>query len=294
MSKFKVGDKVKIVYTCDNQGKIGTIKEVNPTGEKLIQLDNGAEDRFTFDTSLELVEEIPQKIVVQCDTLEEWKGVLDKQFREGKTWSGKESGYIEDRFNAYNPIAINISHNEYLSYSSSSFWVGEGYSIISAKEYLKGEILSIKKTTGAPILILDKSGMITIGDVFLSLDKSYLVDYPLNGEIIIKKSKTNKNKIMENIVKFAKNLSLSKEEKLLREVGIKNEVGKYTNEALSIVCDLEAQETGYAGYEELCDETDHENCVSVFEIARMFKKFETKLLEIAKAKKEEEKSATKK
>jgi hypothetical protein len=44
-----------------------------------------------------------------------------------------------------------------------------------------------------------------------------------------------KHTIMNNIVNFAKNLTLSKEEKLLRKSGLKDECGNYTREARRIV-----------------------------------------------------------
>lgn len=44
-----------------------------------------------------------------------------------------------------------------------------------------------------------------------------------------------KHKIMNNIVNFAKNLTLSKEEKLLRKYGLKDECGNYTKEARRII-----------------------------------------------------------
>ena len=45
----------------------------------------------------------------------------------------------------------------------------------------------------------------------------------------------NKFKPMENIIKFAKNLVLSEDEKLLRKYGIKNDCGEYTEVAASLV-----------------------------------------------------------
>lgn len=45
----------------------------------------------------------------------------------------------------------------------------------------------------------------------------------------------NKNKIMNNIVTFAKDLLLSADEKLLRKMGLKDECGEYTCEAEDLV-----------------------------------------------------------
>lgn len=48
-------------------------------------------------------------------------------------------------------------------------------------------------------------------------------------------STINKKTFMENIVSFAKNLTLSADEKLLREAGLKNSCGDYTSEARELV-----------------------------------------------------------
>ncbi len=45
----------------------------------------------------------------------------------------------------------------------------------------------------------------------------------------------HENTIMENVVRFAKNLVLSADEKLLRKVYFKNQYGDYTNDAREIV-----------------------------------------------------------
>lgn len=48
-------------------------------------------------------------------------------------------------------------------------------------------------------------------------------------------NQTNKPKNMKKIVEFAKSLILSADEKLLRKVGLKDECGDYTREAIDIV-----------------------------------------------------------
>ncbi len=52
-----------------------------------------------------------------------------------------------------------------------------------------------------------------------------------NGEDLLKDKKTT----MDNIVTFAKNLVLSSDEKILREMGLKSESGDYTPDAMRIV-----------------------------------------------------------
>ncbi len=50
----------------------------------------------------------------------------------------------------------------------------------------------------------------------------------------VKLLKSNQNKNMSSIVKFVKNLALSADEKLLREMGLKDDCGDYTEEAKEI------------------------------------------------------------
>jgi|GEM_PF-7021624 len=78
-------------------------------------------------------------------------------------------------------------------------------------------------------------------------------------ELIEEVKEFNKIKsIMSNIINFAKNLTLSADEKLLREQGLKTECGDYTSDAQALAIRM------------LCEEK------------------EVKMIEIAKAKKEEE------
>lgn len=58
-----------------------------------------------------------------------------------------------------------------------------------------------------------------------------------NKFVLLTDNKDNKFKKMNmaNIVKFAKNMTLSKDERLLREAGLKNECGEFTPEASTIV-----------------------------------------------------------
>jgi hypothetical protein len=108
------------------------------------------------------------------------------------------------------------------------------------------------------------------------------IDYPRDGKV------NGVKKVMSNIVEFAKNLTLSQDEKLLREVGLKDECGNFTENARQVVLDLEAVELGFKSYEHLQTKVGVDSETSL-EFARLLVKHEAKLLEIAKAKKEEEK-----
>lgn len=94
---------------------------------------------------------------------------------------------------------------------------------------------------------------------------------------------------MQNIVQFAKNLTLSENDKLFREVGLQNVDGSYTEEAMQIVVNLKAVELGYKDDEELFQKVGVRNHISSFEYAALFGAYNDKLVEIAKAKKAEDK-----
>lgn len=101
--------------------------------------------------------------------------------------------------------------------------------------------------------------------------------------------KNNKDKIKkfmcetkENIVKFAKNLTLSNIERLAREVGLKDDEGRWTGDAESIVLDLEAKERGYTNFNNLTSVVTGCGNPSVLEMESLYKKHESALIEIAK------------
>lgn len=89
------------------------------------------------------------------------------------------------------------------------------------------------------------------------------------------------NKIMSNIKEFFNDLTVSAEDKELREAGLKDNDLNWTGDAISIVKDLEAKERGYKNWDKISAETGWNN-VSTLEIDELFKKFYDKLLSTAK------------
>lgn len=112
---------------------------------------------------------------------------------------------------------------------------------------------------------------------------------------------TGIKKYMTNIVEFAKNLTLSEDEKVLREVGLKNSEGNWTYEAISIIKNLEAKELGFDDYVKMAKSIfrgystagieSGSIAFSAFELAKTFKKHEPRLLEIAREMKANEDKA---
>lgn len=87
-----------------------------------------------------------EKIAVHCPTKELWDKVEDKAIREGKQWS---SGHREPDYWGYYKDNICISlASTYLMYGikTGGCYEKEGYTIISAKDYLKegGEEVEFK------------------------------------------------------------------------------------------------------------------------------------------------------
>lgn len=97
-------------------------------------------------------------------------------------------------------------------------------------------------------------------------------------EIII--NKPTGNKFMSNIIKFAKDLTLTPDEKEFRKAGLQNDTG-WTTEAREIVLNLKAKSLNYKNYDDLCNVVGVSE-VSLFEFAEMFVTYYDELLKIAK------------
>lgn len=99
---------------------------------------------------------------------------------------------------------------------------------------------------------------------------------------------------MNNIVSFAKDAALAvsnPDERLRRKVGLKDSNGNWTSDAMTIVLDLESQSLEYKDTNDMVSKLGLVGAVtafSPFEIHALFVKYDSKLLEIAKAKEEEE------
>lgn len=288
MSKFKVGDRVRnIDSNSPNYRKIGVITSVSLFN--YVKYDNGNLGQGD-DCYYELYEETPKKIAAQCDTIEEWRAVLDKLFSEGKRWiTSKEKEYHNDWFYIYDKICLCISDDE-ISYARYEYLKEMGYSIIPAKEYL-GKDVNEKKT---PLIIASTPRMSSsLWEKYQELQNS--IEEHLEQNKKPNKIKQMTNELKNNIVDFAKNLTLSLDEKVLREVGLKDENSNWTENAMHIVLDLEAVSLGCEDFNKLGDKYLQGDCeTSTIEVAMLIKKYEAQLLEIAKKMKEENNGGKKK
>ena len=95
---------------------------------------------FSFTSKTEEVENVKERMVIHCKSKEEWFDVESKVFRNGYLWSGYKKHrdwWSEDR-------CINITERA-LGHSGKTFYKEEGYTIISAADYLKeGEVEELK------------------------------------------------------------------------------------------------------------------------------------------------------
>lgn len=111
-------------------------------------------------------------------------------------------------------------------------------------------------------------------------------------ELVLENNLIKKN--MNSIVKFAKNLTLSEDEKALRATGLHNEEGNWTGVALELVLDFKAVSLGYKDAQDMLIKLGSESksgCFnySTLETHFMFVEYKDALLDIAKKKLKEDK-----
>lgn len=115
-----------------------------------------------------------------------------------------------------------------------------------------------------------------VSDLYYWVDGSWIL-----GEISKSSKLINKDKKMnKSIIEFAKNLTLTKEEKLLRKAGLKDNEGDWTGEARAIVTNKRAKEMGFKNFEELYKNIGS-GTISAIEFVQMFQKYEADLIKIA-------------
>jgi len=107
------------------------------------------------------------------------------------------------------------------------------------------------------------------------------VEYVTSKTLELYKSLTNKKmETTKSIVEFAKNLTLSKEEKLLRKADLKDSYGDWTGSARMIVKEKRAKEFGYKSWNEMTENLG-ESGISTIEYAQLFDKYKDELIKIA-------------
>ena len=233
--KFKVGDRVRIISNNDSSkydehiGKEDVISKLNESfGYQYLLKEI---DCFWEEEGLELVQSIEpnqsirqingytlDNLIITSKTKEEWDKVLDKLEDERITFeNGEEAINAKDWFyRQNNGYSINLKegyidgHCWYDCYKLGSDYNNHIY--ITAKEFLN-ELIETPNPFGS-----------FYGDKDSNLKK-----------VEDKKIINNKTNIMSNILNKVKNLTLSKDDKLLREYGFQNNCGDFTEEARQVV-----------------------------------------------------------
>jgi len=129
----------------------------------------------------------------------------------------------------------------------------------------------------------------TNGCIMANGTDSNTTDFKFNNALsTINVEAENKNNFMNNILKYAKDLTLSKEDKLLREVGLKGDNLNITSTCMDLIYDLEAKELGFDSYKKMTENyipqnyfSSPQNYFSVLEINSLYTKHYAKILEIA-------------
>lgn len=218
-----------------------------------------------------------------------------------------ENGTCDDLWRKFykEETCVRILDGKIDAYSPFSFYIKEAnVRIYSFQNFMKEYFPEVKKSK-TPLLIPSTPTLSPLiemyqealrhQDVLTGTIMSYSSGAGWSPQEVTLSKEVNKkpNKIKQmtnNIVEFAKNLTLSADEKLLREVGLHDDEGCYTEDALNIALNMESVEIGFKSYQDLCDSIPNGCTFSLLEAAKLLKKYEVQLLDMAKKLKEESKS----
>ena len=241
--------------------------------------------------------EIPKYI--QCHTQQQARLVLEKIERDSdlRWYNGKLPTDTGKYLLTIPKLAIS-THGGYLAYMSLDDFIdtGDEFMSVKAKDYLY-PLYTVPSQLIEPLSKTEKdyfagfnqptkldASVITVSEIDAS-EAKFNFNYSFN-----KPKKT----FMNNIIDFAKSLSLSPDEKALREAGFKNDKGQWTKNAFIVTRDLEAVRLGYKDFDEMVESYESAGyTISCFEKIKMFSEYAPKLLEIAYKKIAEDKKCKK-
>lgn len=253
--KFKVGDRVRIVNKKDSghgvptkeypdlnfkkpetfNGVVGTITSLNSLMKKYpyyISDKYGNYITYCGDEEIELVED---KIIKERDGIK--VGDKVEYEHEGKTYYG----YVAVIKDIDSPYLLRLEG--FSGHSSTWYWDEDWYPESEKKDehncyWLdKGQfkVVNEGKALTKPYYMTNLTESIQHMDY--SSDNGTWLTIDMEKQLLTNLIKPTGNKFMSNVIKFAKELVLSKEEKLLRKYGLKNECGEYTVTAQELVID---------------------------------------------------------
>lgn len=317
MPNYKVGDKFKVIDDYD--GRYSSQAVVGDTfswgWNRLEHLKQPTNLNFYSSNSIGFNVTKPPAYIL-CKTPELAKAVLEKLERDypDLRWrsGNKPTQHIPDSY--YPELVIDVSKTDNMNCSPPSYYQKnrKDYSPTLAEDYLgiappspyaswtehdylvgfeKSLQKQVKETQEKRIsqALMGAASLPSVAyTASPTIDFSRMTYAAVNPDEVIAKyiakcNKTNKpkNKFMSKIVEFAKNLNLSKEDKIYRDAGLKDEQGRWTKDAHNIVGDLEAVELGYADYADMGQKINFDTVGTTLEVAKLIKKHEAKLLEIA-------------
>ena len=166
---------------------------------------------------------ITEKLQVKTPTKEDFKKVVQCMLDNGNVWASGDKDVLEEYWNSCKEnTTVEIGHfeNGKITYNCPS---GSGYTEYTIQEFLdkydkKEEEIKINimaPYNNTEYYFISSQDLV---NPIMQTQKDYKLD----------------NKTM-NIKKFVKTLTLSKEDKLLREYGLQNDCGDFTEEARELV-----------------------------------------------------------
>lgn len=157
----------------------------------------GAQNGWWSCSKNSTLEKLDKALSIHCPTQEEYNMVVKKLLDGGREWLNNSKEIHSERWEKYKE-KTGISIN----------WIGNG------------EITYSKISNECSRPIVETTA------------KEFLGEYPT---AIYKEDNKPKKNIMSKIKSFVKNLTLSADDKLLREYGFQNECGDYTESAEELV-----------------------------------------------------------
>ncbi len=166
---------------------------------------------------------ITEKLQVETPTKEEYKEVVQCMLDNGNVWASGDKNILEEYWYKYKEntiICLNRWGEKEITYDDK---LGDDHTTYTTQEFLnkygkKEEEIKINimaPYNNTEYFFLSSQDLVS---PIIQTQKDYKLD----------------NKTM-NIKKFVKTLTLSKEDKLLREYGLQNDCGDFTEEARELV-----------------------------------------------------------
>jgi len=258
MTKFKIGDKVRVIKKRGNVevGMKGTIvvmdKSALPIGVEFEKEFEGGhsllgkcKEGFGYwldSEELELVSQF-ENLIISCPTEGKCEEVRQELLRRGYRGSCEKKLFFpycsEGGFAFRTDESGDVNHAPFDWYKEQEEPKYKCLKFLSSSEFL-GNCTTCSKGLGVNsgnIMQLFEKAKTALGGNGIIFYPPTPVDYTfqLYGDETVDYYKHKKKNIMSNIIDFVKEKALTAEERSLRKAGLKDECGNYTPEAYSLV-----------------------------------------------------------